>query len=58
VLTLGLVGFGNISRLVVERARPFGFRIIAADPFVSPEAAAAVGVRLLPLDDLLAAADG
>jgi D-3-phosphoglycerate dehydrogenase len=57
VLTLGLVGFGNIARLVVERARPFGFRIIAADPFVAPEAAAAMGVTLMPLEDLLAEAD-
>lgn len=57
VLTLGLVGFGNIARLVVERARPFGFTIVAADPFVSPEVAEAMGVRLLPLDELLAEAD-
>jgi D-3-phosphoglycerate dehydrogenase / 2-oxoglutarate reductase len=27
LLTLGLVGFGNIGRLVAERARPFGFRL-------------------------------
>jgi D-3-phosphoglycerate dehydrogenase len=57
VLTLGLVGFGNIARLVVERARPFGFNIIASDPFVSPEAAEAIGVKLLPLDDVLAQSD-
>jgi D-3-phosphoglycerate dehydrogenase len=57
VLTLGLVGFGNIARLVVERARPFGFNIVASDPFVSPEAAEAIGVKLLPLDDLLAQSD-
>src|SRR5437660_8370314 len=30
-LTLGFIGFGNIARLVLERARPFGFRFIAAD---------------------------
>src|SRR5437660_7027574 len=29
-LTLGLVGFGNIARLVVERARPFGFSFVAS----------------------------
>jgi D-3-phosphoglycerate dehydrogenase len=57
VLKLGLVGFGNIARLVVERARPFGFELLAADPYVSAEAAAAIGVRLLPLDELLAEAD-
>src|SRR5205807_4874100 len=52
-----LVGFGNIGRLVTDRARPFGFNIVASDPYVSPEAAAEVGVKLLPLDDLLAQSD-
>ncbi len=56
-LTLGLVGFGNIAKLVVERARPFGFRFLAADPFVDEEDAAAYGVGLVPLDQLLAESD-
>src|SRR5713101_6239674 len=56
-LTLGLVGFGNIARLVVERARPFGFRFVASDPFVDEEDAAAYGVGLVPLDQLLAESD-
>jgi len=56
-LTLGLVGFGNIARLVTERARPFGFRIVTADPYVSAEAAAEAGVTLMPLDQLLAESD-
>jgi D-3-phosphoglycerate dehydrogenase len=56
-LTLGLVGFGNIARLVVERARPFGFRFVAADPYVTTEAASTVGVTLLPLEQLLAESD-
>jgi D-3-phosphoglycerate dehydrogenase len=56
-LTLGLVGFGNIAKLVVDRARPFGFRFLAADPFVTEEAAAAYGVGLVPLDQLLAESD-
>jgi D-3-phosphoglycerate dehydrogenase len=56
-LTLGLVGFGNIARLVVERARPFGFRFVAADPYVSAEATGALGVTLMPLEQLLAESD-
>ena len=56
-LTLGLVGFGNIARLVLDRARPFGFRVIASDPYVSAEAASALGVELLPLEEVLAQAD-
>jgi D-3-phosphoglycerate dehydrogenase len=56
-LTLGFVGFGNIARLVLDRARPFGFKFIASDPFVTPEAAAAVGVTLMSLEEVLAQAD-
>jgi D-3-phosphoglycerate dehydrogenase / 2-oxoglutarate reductase len=56
-LTLGLVGFGNIARLVVDRAKAFGFRILAADPYVSPEAADAVGVKLVSLEDVLEQSD-
>ncbi len=56
-LTLGMVGFGNIARLVVERARPFGFHMLASDPYVSDDVASAMGVTLLPLDQLLAQSD-
>jgi D-3-phosphoglycerate dehydrogenase len=56
-MTLGLVGFGNIARLVADRARPFGFKMLAADPYVQPEVAAAMGVTLVELDDLLAQSD-
>jgi D-3-phosphoglycerate dehydrogenase / 2-oxoglutarate reductase len=56
-LTLGLVGFGNIARLVVDRARPFGFRFLASDPFVTAEAAAELGVSLVPIEQLLAESD-
>ncbi len=56
-LTLGLIGFGNIARLVTERAKPFGFRIIATDPFVQPEVASAMGVELLSVDEVLAQSD-
>jgi len=56
-LTLGLIGFGNIARLVTERARPFGFKIIASDPFVQPEVAEAMGVELVSMEDVLKRAD-
>jgi len=56
-LTLGFVGFGNIARLVLDRARPFGFKFIASDPFVTPEAASALGVTLVSLEEVLAQAD-
>ncbi len=55
--TLGLVGFGRIARKLAGMVKPMGLRVIASDPYVAPEAAEAVGVRLLPLPDLLAQAD-
>lgn len=54
---LGLVGFGHIARGVAERARGFGVRIIAADPYVDQAAMAQDGVEKVSLEDLLAQAD-
>lgn len=56
-VTLGIVGFGGIGRLVAERLRPFGFKLLAADPFVSADQAAAYGATLVTLDELLAQSD-
>jgi len=54
---LGLVGLGRVGAAVAERAQAFDMRIIAYDPFVSPERAAQLDVELRTLDDLLACAD-
>jgi D-3-phosphoglycerate dehydrogenase len=56
-MTLGLVGFGNIARLTAKRALPFGFRIIASDPYVDPESVVGTNVELVPLDQLLRESD-
>ena len=55
--TLGIVGLGRIGKLVADRARGFGMRLVAYDPFVSAERARQLGVELLPLDQVVAESD-
>jgi len=55
--TLGLLGLGNIGRIVAERARGLGMKVVAFDPFLSADAAAKLDVELLDLEGLLARAD-
>lgn len=54
--TLGVLGLGRIGRVVAERARGLGMLILAYDPYVT-QGQAPAGVRLVPLDDLLAESD-
>ena len=55
--TLGIVGMGNIGRVVASRALGLEMKVIASDPFVTKEAASSLGVELVGLDDLFARAD-
>src|SRR3954471_2657589 len=55
--TLGVVGLGSIGREVVRRAKPFEMRIVAHDPYVSPQSALDLGVELVALPDLYRASD-
>jgi D-3-phosphoglycerate dehydrogenase / 2-oxoglutarate reductase len=56
--TLGILGFGRIGQLVAERARSFGMRLIAYDPYVGAERYERLGVEKADSsDDLYAAAD-
>jgi phosphoglycerate dehydrogenase-like enzyme len=55
--TVGLVSLGMIGRMVAERLRAYEVKVIAYDPFVKAEAAVALGVELVGLDEVFARAD-
>ncbi|MFR6022872.1 MAG: C-terminal binding protein [Oscillospiraceae bacterium] len=55
--TLGIVGLGKIGKAVAKRAKPFGMRIIAVDPFKPDEDFEAVGAERVDIDYLLANSD-
>ncbi|WP_174279473.1 phosphoglycerate dehydrogenase [Sphingomonas bacterium] len=55
--TLGLIGAGNIGSIVADRARGLRMKVIAFDPFLTPERAVEIGVEKVELDQLLARAD-
>lgn len=54
---LGVIGCGNIGAIVANRAIGLKMRVIAFDPFLSPERATEIGVEKVELDDLLRRAD-
>src|SRR5207248_9962015 len=53
----GIIGVGNIGRVVADRARGLKMKVIAYDPFLSAEAAARAEIERVALDDLFARAD-
>jgi D-3-phosphoglycerate dehydrogenase / 2-oxoglutarate reductase len=55
--TLGLIGAGNIGSIVASRALGLRMKIVAFDPFLTPERAVEMGVEKADLDTLLAKAD-
>jgi D-3-phosphoglycerate dehydrogenase len=55
--TLGLIGAGNIGSIVASRALGLKMKVVAYDPFLTPERAIEMGVEKADLDTLLAKAD-
>src|SRR6266852_4760381 len=55
--TIGIVGLGRIGGHVAQVARAFGMQVVGHDPYLSPERAAELQIKLLPLDQLLGQAD-
>jgi phosphoglycerate dehydrogenase-like enzyme len=54
--TIGLIGTGRIGLALHARLRPFGFTVVAYDPYADPAVLADLDLPLLALNDLLAAA--
>lgn len=54
---LGVIGLGRIGTLVARRLAAFDMRVLAHDPYADPQVAAAEGIRLVPLEELLDSAD-
>lgn len=55
--TLGLIGLGKVSRALVPKARGFGLRVIAYDPYVSADATKKLRVELVDWERLLQESD-
>jgi len=55
--TLGIIGCGNIGAIVARKALGIEMKVIAFDPYLSPERAKDIGVEKVELEQLLARAD-
>lgn len=55
--TIGIVGASRIGRRVIELLRPFDFEVLVHDPYLSTDAAHAMAVEAVTLDELMARSD-
>ncbi|MFO7781103.1 MAG: NAD(P)-dependent oxidoreductase, partial [Spirochaetia bacterium] len=54
---VGILGYGRISRRLIELLRPFDLEVCLEDPFVSAEEARELGVHLSSLEEIMASCD-
>jgi len=54
---LGVIGLGNIGRIVADRGRGLGMKVLAHDPFLSDTAAAMLDFELVSFDELIERSD-
>jgi D-3-phosphoglycerate dehydrogenase len=55
--TLGLIGVGNIGKIVAARAQGLAMKVVAYDPFITKEVATRAGIELATLDQVFERAD-
>lgn len=55
--TLGIIGMGNIGRVVAQKAKAFGLKLVVFDPYLSADKAAESGAEKVELSDLLRHSD-
>ena len=55
--TLGIVGIGRVGSIVADRAQGLKMKVLAYDPFITPEVAEKAGITLASLDEIYAQAD-
>jgi D-3-phosphoglycerate dehydrogenase len=55
--TLGIIGLGNIGRVVARKAAGLGLKLLGYDPYIKPASLADLGVEMVGLQDLLRNAD-
>ena len=56
-LTIGIIGFGSVGRLVAEKLSVFGCEILICDPYISESAYDFINFRFVDMDTLLSKSD-
>lgn len=55
--TLGIIGLGNIGRIVADRAQGLKMKVIGVDPVMSSDRCTELGIELVDIEELLRRAD-